>query len=143
MEQVVLRLTKPVSGVWRTVYMDNYFTSVCTFKKMMAFKTWACGTVRAGRGLPADLEKAVMKEKASGKNATMVAGDYFWKHGDDYFLAAAWMDSGPCVGLSTRHDGHEAAVLRRMKGELGRVDRSCMDIFSDYNKYMGGVHPQP
>ena len=40
-------------------------------------------------------------------------GDCLFKQGDEYFLAAAWIDSGACVGISTRHDGTPKKVLRK------------------------------
>ena len=108
-EEMVLRLVHHGKGSWRTVYMDDYFTSVCTFKKMLDVQTYGCGTTRANRGLPDEFEKKEVK----GTMKSLLPGTCRWKHGDENFLAALWIDSGPCVGLSTRHDGTPTKVLRR------------------------------
>lgn len=129
--EFVMELLGAVKGVWRTIYMDNLFTSVYTLREMLKEKTYGAGTARAGRGLPPDLEKT--KVELENK------GDFKFKQGPDLLLGVAWQDSGHVVGLSTRHDGSDGVVLRREKGKAGRHERKCPDIFVDYNKYMGGV----
>jgi hypothetical protein len=126
-----MELTQAVGGHWRTIYMDNWFTSVYSLKEMLEYKTRGCGTTRANRGLPEALEKKNVKLENRG--------DFLFAQGDDGLLAAAWFDTGVVVGLSTKHDGLEGVVKRKVKGIRGRQDRRCPDIFVDYNKNMGGV----
>jgi hypothetical protein len=111
--------------------MDNLFITVHTLLALLEIQTFAAGTTRANRGLPAELEKANKMVKNPG--------DFFVSQGPKGLLAVQWLDSGVVVGMSTAHDGLPAVVERRERGRPGRVQRPCPDIFSDYNKFMGGV----
>ena len=55
-ERVVKDLVKPYYGSERTIYMDNYYSSVPLHRHLADHDLGACGTVRANRrGLPEDV----------------------------------------------------------------------------------------
>lgn len=127
----VMALAEKIKGCNRTVYCDNFFSGVYTFKELLKIQVYACGTCRSGRGLPANLEK----KSSTLKNP----GEYTFQQGEYGFLAASWFDSGVACGLSTKHDGKMMIIKRKVKGHTERVDRPSIDLFFDYNVYMGGV----
>ena len=45
-EGTVLDLTEHFSGDWRTLYVDNFFTSIPLILKLHQRQTYCCGTVR-------------------------------------------------------------------------------------------------
>ncbi len=46
---VLLQLSEPYFGKYRTIFADNYFTSPVVAAKLLSLKTYLCGTLRAGR----------------------------------------------------------------------------------------------
>jgi hypothetical protein len=132
---MILALVAFVGGVWRTVFMDNLFTSIHTFNELWKKGLYACGTCRAGRGMPKDLEKA--------SGATKRSGDVKWRMGKmqdgGSVTAAQWFDSGPCCVLSTRHPPEQKDVLRHKPGQKERVPVPSLLCYDEYNKHMGAV----
>lgn len=133
----VVRLAghKSIRGKNRTAYMDNLFTSIATFRALREMKVFACGTIRANRGLPAALEKKQAQINVPG--ASLVVQGKVGE--DDVYTGAIWFDSGKCAALSTKHDGLPSVTTRKAKSEADRVPRPCPDLFHLYNQYMGGV----
>jgi ribosomal protein L37AE/L43A len=135
LHDMILQLSSVVSGEWRTIYMDNLFTSVQTFNALHSMSILACGTVRAGRGLPLWLEK--------GQKSVQSPGEVVWSYGEmrdgGHVLGSIWFDSGECCLLSTRHRANVFNVKRKVAGSSQRVDRASLKAYEDYNKFMGGV----
>lgn len=139
MHDMVLCLSEAISGTNRTLYMDNLFTSVFTFNCLLANGILACGTCRAGRGLPPGFGKDYSDLKNPGDSKVMWGRFANDPSKDCHIMAASWMDSGICNGLSTKHVGKIASVQRRVQGEKEKQERPSRDLFADYNQHMCAV----
>jgi hypothetical protein len=63
-ENVVLKLSEPLSGGYYHLYFDNFFTSVSLLEKLLERKIYACGTYRKDRrNLPQDLKNIKESKK--------------------------------------------------------------------------------
>uniref|UniRef100_A0A7S1ENT7 PiggyBac transposable element-derived protein domain-containing protein n=2 Tax=Hemiselmis andersenii TaxID=464988 RepID=A0A7S1ENT7_HEMAN len=142
LHNMILDLSEATRDQWRCIYMDNLFSSVDTFGALLERKTYACGTCRAGRGLPSRCEKTGDKLRnqgdwvfARGKLPVPQNGGVERGH----ILGAKWRDTGDCCMLSTQHVGLHSKVLRHIKGKQGRHSVNTLDCYRDYNDFMGGV----
>ena len=109
------------------MYMDNLFVSVHTFQVMLQMKTYGCGTTRAHRGMPPDLEKSQLKLK--NNNTLEEPGDFAFRQGggrSGVFTAFAWLDSGEACAMSTRHDGVSGLSSAESRGCGGASSESLL-----------------
>ena len=115
----------------RTVYMDNFFTSLPLFTELEKNGTYACGTYRTNRsGFPKELtDKPMLKN--------LQRGDVVMRHKSGT-TALVWMDKKPVYVVSNAHQPTISSINRKMSdGSVVRV--SCPEIVCQYNQNMLGV----
>ena len=67
-------------------------------------------------------------------------GEWTWLSNVDIpATLIAWHDSGICIAISTRHSLVGTTVLRKAKGNVDRISRTCPELIKYYNEHMGGV----
>ena len=130
-EEFVLDSCAKLEPVYHRVYFDNLFTSVALFKTLHERHTYACGTVRANRGLPPELTEKACKFAHPGM--------WKWKMAPPQLLAVGWQDTGHTTMLSNFHQPQQEVILRRVKGKRQRQNRLAPSCAADYNKFMGAV----
>nr|CAH7718955.1 unnamed protein product [Callosobruchus chinensis]CAI5818917.1 unnamed protein product [Callosobruchus analis]CAH7726829.1 unnamed protein product [Callosobruchus chinensis]CAH7733976.1 unnamed protein product [Callosobruchus chinensis]CAH7741215.1 unnamed protein product [Callosobruchus chinensis] len=130
-ENVVLKLTRALEGLYYCLFFDNFFTSVPLVYKLLRKKMFACGTVRVNRKhLPVN----VINDKSLKQHQTDFATS-----GDISFIR--WIDRGkkPVTVLSSMHNPSSITTVRRTNAKGEKEEVPCPVAVSDYNKYMGGV----
>lgn len=127
-ECVVLHLTKNEWNKNKTIFFDNYFTSLLLLEKLKAENSLACGTIRSNRKDVPDLaeDKKAPRGSSDYRITNTGIGVYKWK--DTKFVMLA----------SNYHSSEITTVTR--KDNFGRKkDILCPQVVRDYNCYMGGV----
>ena len=129
---VVTRLTRDLVGQHYAVYMDNFFTGVPLFQRLLDDGIYATGTMRSNRKMfPDELKSAARRGLAS-------RGDIEFRQ-DGNMVATVWQDTKPVVMLSSRHDPNTTTTVRRKKGDGSVLHVTCPQVIVDYNAHMGGV----
>ena len=129
---VVTRLTRDLVGQHYCVYMDNFFTSIPLFQRLLDDGIYATGTMRTNRKkFPGDLLSVAKKGLAS-------RGDMEFRQ-DGNMVVTVWQDTKPVTIMSTQHDPDVTATVKRKKGDGSKVDVTCPQAVIDYNAHMGGV----
>lgn len=127
-EQMVVYLILPLLGKGYHIYTDNWYTSLRLLLYLRDNDTLACGTIRASRGIPAELVNRVVKK--TGDSVALV--------GDNKVVATKYHSTKIVYLLSTIHGQIELNVRnRRRTGTIKWPEAS-----SQYNKNMGGVDKQ-
>ncbi|XP_076034197.1 uncharacterized protein LOC143020994 isoform X3 [Oratosquilla oratoria] len=128
-ELVVMKLLEEFENKGHVVYMDNFFSGVQLFQKLLKRKTGACGTVCPNRrGLPSEMKKI---KKKNGEAPT------FWRSQDRSMIAYSWQDSGRFNMLSTVGDTSTIQTSIRSKEGDRVVDKPSLQ--KQYNRFVGGV----
>ncbi len=129
---VITRLTRALVGQHYSVYMDNFFSGIPLFKRLLDDDIYATGTLRTNRKFfPSDLLPAAQRGLTS-------RGDLQFRQ-DGNLVATVWQDTKPMAVLSTQHDPSCTTTVRRKKGDGSVIDVTCPQAIDDYNKHMGGV----
>lgn len=127
LHHTVVDLVQPCTGVHRTLYFDNLYTSPELCDDLLQQRTRSCGTVRVNRrGMPSDA-RAARSGLAKGE---MVA----WQRGQLGCLA--WHDSTEVLFLST-HLRVDAVTAVPAIGGRPATTRSTVSV--DYNLNKGHV----
>ena len=93
---VVTRLTRDLVGKFYHVFMDNFFSSVALFRRLLADNIYATGTLRSNRKMfPADLVSSVKRGLPS-------RGDIEFQQ-DGNLAIFVWQDTKEVVIMSTAH----------------------------------------
>ena len=119
---------KPFLGHGYNVWADNAFTSVALLKWCKEHQLNFAGTTRTTFGFP---EKLIDQD--------LPPGGWSWMMAEPGILAAFWSDVGFVKLMSNFHSPVEGQVLRRVKGEADRVERSAPTVAVGYNNLMGGT----
>lgn len=129
---VVTRLTRALVGQHYHVYMDNFFSSIPLFKKLLTDNIYATGTLRTNRKMfPTDLLPLVKRGLPS-------RGDIDFRQ-DGNLSVIVWQDTKVVVIMSTAQDPSSTTTVRRKKGNGSVINVSCPNAVVDYNQHMGGV----
>lgn len=126
---IVLNMTEPYQDSGRTIYMDNWYSSVDLAQKLLARGTHMVGTLRANRkGNPPNV---VVKKLKKGE---VVAQQ------KDGVMVLKWKDKRDLLMISTKHDASCIDVPKR--GLIQRKPKVVMDYndgksFIDRNDQMG------
>lgn len=113
----------------RTIYMDNFYSSVNLFNDLKLNGLGACGTVRANRkNLP--IEMKTLKKKKGDPPTT-------WINNSKDMIACSWQDTGKVNMLSTV--GDTGVKVTEVRSKTGRREVTKPNIQICYNKNMGGV----
>ncbi|XP_050298584.1 piggyBac transposable element-derived protein 4-like [Anthonomus grandis grandis] len=89
----------------RTIYTDNWYTSVSLAKRLIDRKTHLVGTIRANRkGNPQE----VIKEKLN-------RGGIVARQDNDKTVVLKWKDKRDAITLSTKHDDSTVTLAKKGK----------------------------
>jgi hypothetical protein len=111
--------------------MDNYFTSVTLFEKLLGMGFYAVGTARSDR-------KHFPRELV-GCLEGLARGKWEWRQlAGSPLTVVSWMDSKPVHLLSTCSDPRQQTTVRRWTGEE-QASVSCPEVLPLYIKAMRGV----
>nr|CAH7746879.1 unnamed protein product [Callosobruchus chinensis] len=126
--KVVMDLMQNVVGSGRSLYADNFYSSVVLVKKLQQQKTLYCGTLRSNRrGLPKDfVNRKIKKNQVIGV------------HNGHGVKIIKWMDKRPILMISNKRE-HDITLH-----DTGRKTRSSEVVLkpkciTDYNKAKKGV----
>nr|CAH7727695.1 unnamed protein product [Callosobruchus chinensis] len=126
--KVVMDLMQNVVGSGRSLYADNFYSSVALVKKLQQQKTLYCGTLRSNkRGLPKDfVNRKIKKNQVIGV------------HNGHGVKIIKWMDKRPILMISNKRE-HDITLH-----DTGRKTRSSEVVLkpkciTDYNKAKKGV----
>lgn len=112
--------------------MDNFFSSVALFRRLLADDIYATGTLRSNRRMfPSDLIPFV-------KRGLPPRGDIEFRQ-DGNLAVMVWQDTKAVVIMSTAHNPAATTTVRRKKGDGSITDVTAPKAIVDYNMYMGGV----
>lgn len=102
-EKVVTDLMDGLLDSGRTLYTDNWYTSVSLSKKLVARNTHLVGTLRANRkNNPPDVVKAKLKR-----------GEVVAQQNEDKTVVLKWRDKRDILMLSTKHDDSLVSFVHR------------------------------
>ena len=132
-ERVVKDLVEPYYGSERTIYMDNYYSSVPLYRHLADHDLGACGTVRPNRrGLPEDVRRGSLR-------LTSEDPPVFFTQGEE-LMVVTWQDTKRVNVMSTVHDNDvQEKRVRSRHHEGGHRTLLKPKVVSAYNKYMNGV----
>lgn len=89
----------------RTLYTDNWYTSVSLSKRLIDRKTHFVGTFRANRkGNRQEVVKAKLKQ-----------GEVLPRQNEEKSVVLKWKDKRDVMMLSTKHDDTSATFIRKGK----------------------------
>ncbi|KAL8589454.1 hypothetical protein ACOMHN_061665 [Nucella lapillus] len=137
-DRVVKHLVEPLLHSWRTIYFDNYFTSVSLIDYLFKNETLACGTVRNNRkGLPEQMKPAkCVKKPGDTKRWFRQIGDNNKK---GKLQAIAWFDRRKVTLLTSAHDATDGEVARKGPGGVEKARYSRPLAVSEYSRNYNGV----
>jgi len=130
-ENVVLKLTQAaLTQPHHVVVMDNYFTSVHLFLKLLERKQYAVGTMQSRRKqFPRELLKK-----------DMARGESLWRQHrqEPRLTVVSWADKSPVHFLSTCTNPTAHEQVQRHTS-AGLVTFNCPPVVNVYARYMRGV----
>jgi len=116
---IVMQLCSDLLDYGRTVYVDNYYTSVELAHKLLDRQTHLVGTARKNRkGLPKDIVEKKLKK-----------GEIIGKESERGVVVIKWCDKREVLMLSTKHTDRMVTVSARNNKEATKPE-----IVVDYNK---------
>ena len=122
-------LTSKCTGLWHSLYMDNFYNSVELSEALLEQKIHTVGTLRSNRGKPPEIRNpsAMKRHEVVAKNNGKVT-------------VLAWKDKRVVKAISTKHDGSLRTISRRKKGGHGEMENIEKPVcICEYNQYMSGV----
>ena len=133
-QHVVMKMGRHYLQKGHHFYYDNFFTSVELANRLLAEKTYSCGTIRMNRkGWPKELKfskKTKKDEKLRpGQVKMMQMGN---------LVATAWQDKRLVAVLSTNCQPEMGSALRQT-GVGPRAPKDIPQAVLTYNSHMGGV----
>lgn len=123
-ENVTLKLIEDLLEEGRTLYVDNFYTSVPLAYKLLEKQTHLVGTLRSNR-------KFIPQEI---KNAKLARGEIIAKESPEGVTILKWRDKRDVQMLSTCHLGTETVVTRNRQ-QIEKIKPKCI---VDYD---GGKSP--
>ena len=130
--KVVKSLTANLSGSYRHVYFDNYFSSVDLLLDLQRSGLYGCGTLRLNRkGFPPQLKqpaKKGFKERGESKTCQM-----------KNLTVSVWQDNKAVTVISTNSDPTQMKSVTRKHKDGTSHTYPCPAAIADYNVHMGGV----
>lgn len=115
---VVMKLVEPLLNSSRTVYVDNYYTSVELARKLLSQQTHLVGTLRKNRK---NNPKEVTEKRLS-------RGEIASAECNEGIVILKWQDKKDVLMLSTKHVDNKVKVNTRS----GEVEKP--EAVRDYNK---------
>ena len=124
MKDRVLSLTGKYLNKGHILYMDNFYNSVTMSRLLLRFDTGTCGTLRANRGQPEQLHKAV-KRLRPGEACGVADGDC---------AIVSWKDKKVVTVITTEHN----VRMTQVTSHRGNTKMKPVCV-ADYNRFMNGV----
>ncbi len=122
-ETVVMNLLDGLSGCYRTMVVDNFFTSISLAKRLLVHDTYLIGTLRSNHVASA---KEFLQEK-------LKHGEAYGLHNKECIKLIMWKDKKDVLMVSTR-PSHSAAVIDIGKTNFQNVSITKPQVVVDYNK---------
>lgn len=124
----------------RTVFTDNFFSSVSLAVLLLSMGVYLVGTMRTNRrGFPADALS--FSDSAATKGDLKVAEAYFDHLGKLFrILTLSWFDKKQVSFISTKHASHDVCSVQRKESHSStKVDVPSHLAIKSYTAFMGGV----
>ena len=103
---VVTTLTQELVGKNYSIYMDNFFSSIHLYRRLLEDNIYATGTLRSNRKMfPPDLVTVA-------KRGLVSRGALDFRQADNV-VVTVWQDTRPVVVLSTQHDPSNVGTVSR------------------------------
>lgn len=117
-ENIVMELTHPLLNAGRTVYTDNWYTSVQLAKMLKRKCTYLVGTLnRRRRNNPSEVTQKKLKK-----------GEVIARQNEDNIVVLKWHDKRDVLMLSSKHDA--TMVSKTIRGK----EIIKPQLVEDYNK---------
>lgn len=115
-ETVVLKLIQELLDEGRTLYIDNFYSSIPLSYKLLERKTHSVGTWRSNRQFfPRDV-----------KDAKLCKGQIIAKESPEGVTVLKWCDKRDVRMISTCHDGNETVVTKsKSQVEKNKTQMCC------------------
>ena len=128
-QTVVMKLLDGLDGCYRTVAVDNFFTSISLAECLLEHDTYLVGTLRTNR---VGSGSRILEENISRR-------EVFGLQNKDGVKLIRWQDKNDVLMISTR-PSHSARVVD--SGKLNFQNQSIMkpQVVLDYNKGRQGTH---
>lgn len=116
---IVMGLCENLLDCGRTIYVDNYYTSIELAHKLLDRQTHLVGTLRKNRkGIPKDVIQKKLKK-----------GEIIGKESDTGVAVIKWCDKREVLMLSTKHTNKMKSLTARNGNEVQKPE-----AIIDYNK---------
>ena len=115
LEDTVLSLLDRNLGQNHHIYQDNFYNSVRLAQTLLDRNVRVCGTMRANRGIPRDLE-GEGKHLKKGESA-------FWRKDD--VMVQVWRDKRLVRIISTIHDATIVNTGQKDRNKHGNKEALC------------------
>ena len=115
---IVVKLCEPLLDCGRSIYVDNYYTSIELAHKLLERNTHLVGTLRKNRkNNPKDVINKKLKK-----------GESYSQESNTGVVVTKWQDKRDVLTLSTKHTGQMVTVPSRRNAEAEKPD-----VVADYN----------
>ena len=115
---VVSTLTRELVGKNYCVYMDNFFSSIHLFQRLLEDNIYATGTLRSNR-------KCFLV--TVGKRGLASRGNLEFRQADNV-VVTVWQDTRAVVILSTQHDPSNTTTVSRKQKDGSKVNVNCPQL---------------
>jgi hypothetical protein len=127
---VVENLVTPYYGLNHLVVMNNHFSSIPLFNKLLSHSTFGLGTFQPNRkGFPSEMVSEI-------KNFNR--GDHSFRQ-NGHLVTYSFMDRQPVYFLSSFHSPNQHDSISRVDKGGTRLTFTVPSAVKDYNLYRGGV----
>lgn len=121
--KVVMTMMSDLLNTGRTVYTDNYYTSVTLAHQLLEQQTHLVGTLRANRKLnPKDVTQKKLKKN-----------EFIARESNTGVVVMKWRDKRDVLVLSTKHTDNMVKIQQRG----GEVEKP--NIITEYNRCKGFI----
>lgn len=133
---VVVTLVNQLPFKGFQIVMDNYYSSISTFRYLHNIKQNAIGTIQLKRTAP----QLAMKKSASKGTMKWCVTTKLDNESEEHapILLYAWKDSGVVYFISTCHQGGDSIMIKRQSGAV-IADVPAPSMAQDYCNGMRGV----
>ena len=113
------------------VYMDNFFSSVISYKDLLNDGIHCIGTLQTNhKYFPLDL---LAYTKCLAKRGDMMTRQ------EGNLTVTVWQDKRVVTSMSTGHNPDQTNVVKRKMVDESVINMDCPESIVDHNRFMGGV----
>ena len=102
-------LTSKCTGLWHSLYMDNFYNSVELSEALLEQNIHTVGTLRSNRGEPPEI-----------RNPSTMARHEVVAKNNGKVTVLAWKDKRVVMAISTKHDGSSMYYVEEKKVAMGK-----------------------